>query len=299
VDLGLRLGGAPLARRYIDAYLALDPKDINAQGIRFVDRLLAPAGLDSLELVRLVDTLKTEVLRHAAGLGFWEDSSQTGLDVFRIAADSGLIPKAQLAFLLLLRGRMREARELAPDNALVLGTMASSGALPPDSARAFIERTVTTPGVRRHAQRITAALPQVPAAFRPVARYQIAATEAYQALARRDTTTALARFTALPDSLCPFCWVPALTSAQLLAARGRDREAAAVLHREPGNAGDPRAVLWQLERGRVNERLGNRNAAAAAYRRVATLWHKADPELRPYADEARAALQRLTSEPGR
>jgi hypothetical protein len=49
----------------------------------------------------------------------------------------------------------------------------------------------------------------------------------------------------------------------------------------------------------VNERLGDRAAAAAAFRRVATLWHKADPELRPYADEARAALQRLTSEPGR
>jgi serine/threonine-protein kinase len=317
VDLGLRLGGAPLARRYILAYLALDPKDINAQGIRFVDRVLAPGGLDSVDLARLVVSLSAEVLRHAAGLGFWEDSTHTALEVFRVAADSGLIPKTQLAFLLLLRGRLREARALAPDNGLVLGTMAAVGALPPDSAQAFIDRAATSSGpgadfsaawwaaqgdtaaLRRYAQQITTALPQVRAAFRPVARYQAAAAEAYAALARRDTNTALTRFAALPDSLCPFCWLPALTRAQLLAARGRDREAAAVLHREPGNAGDPRAVLWQLERGRVNERLGDRAAAAAAFRRVATLWHKADPELRPYADEARAALQRLTSEPGR
>ena len=87
--------------------------------------------------------------------------------------------------------------------------------------------------------------------------------------------------------------------AQLLAAKGRDREAAAVLNREPGNAGDPRSLLWQLERGRVNERLGNRADALSAFRRVATMWRNADPEMKPYAEEAQAALERLAREPGR
>jgi hypothetical protein len=69
------------------------------------------------------------------------------------------------------------------------------------------------------------------------------------------------------------------------------------LNHEPANTGDPRAILWQLERGRANERAGNRTDAMNAYRRVATLWGRADPELRPYAGEANAALQRLASEP--
>jgi serine/threonine-protein kinase len=319
VDLGLRLGGTPLARRYINAYLALDPKDINAQGIRFVDRLLSPVGRDSLALTRLVDSVDVRVLQHAAGVGFWEDSLGTGLRVFQIAIDSGKIPRPQAAFLLLLRGRLREARQVAPDNNYVNAVLAAFGVLPPDSARPVIERVSQNPGqgsdfapawwaaqgdtaaLRRYTQFLARApqLPQVPVYARPLIRHTAAAAEGYLALARRDTTAALARFNALPDSLCPFCWLPALSRAQLLAARGRDREAAAVLNREPGNAGDPRSLLWQLERGRVNERLGNRTEALSAFRRVATLWRHADAELKPLADEAQAAIERLAREPGR
>ena len=318
VDLGLRLGGASLARRYINAYLALDPKDVNAQGIRFVDRVLGPTGRDSLALVRLVDSVPLRTLQHAGGLGIWEDSASTGLRVFQIAADSGTIPRDQAAFLFAVRGRLREARDYGPANPLALGMSAMVGLMPQDSARAYFQRVLTTPnqGVPDFAmlwwttQRDTASLRQfgqvlargqtaAPAFFRPVIRYTSAALEAYMALARGDTATALTRFSALPDSLCPFCWAPSLTRAQLLAARGRDREAAAVLNREPGNQGDPRSILWQLERGRVNERLGNRSEALTAYRRVATIWRHADPELKPYADEAQAAVERLAREPGR
>jgi hypothetical protein len=130
-------------------------------------------------------------------------------------------------------------------------------------------------------------------------RYAAASLEGYVALARRDTTAALARFSAMPDSLCPFCWVPSLTRAQLLAAKGRDREAAALLNREVLAGADARVNLWQLERGRVNERLGNRADALSAYRRVATMWRNADPELKPYAEEAQAAVERLAKEPAR
>ena len=317
VDLGLRLGGTSLARRYINAYLALDPKDINAQGIRFVDRVLSPVGRDSVALTRLVDSVDVRVLQHAAGLGFWEDSAGTGLRVFEIAIDSGKIPAVQAAFLLALRGRLRAARAVAPDNPLVLGMAALMGVLPADSARARFQQVLTTPGpggdfatlwwsargdtasLRRYAQTLLRAQPRAQPHTRPLLRYTAAAAEGYIALARGDTTSALARFNALPDSLCPFCWIPSLTRAQLLAATSRDREAAAVLNREPGNAGDPRSVLWQLERGRVNERLGNRAEALSAFRRVATLWRQADPELKPLADEAQAAIERLAREPGR
>jgi tetratricopeptide (TPR) repeat protein len=316
VDLGLRLGGAKLARRYIDAYLALDPKDINAQGIRFIDRLLDPAGLDSLEIAHLVDSVGPEVLRHAAGISFWEDSASTAVRVMKAAAaNRGVAPVAP-AFALLMRGRLREAREVAPENDLVKAMLAFVGVIPADSARAYYTQLATKPqagdaasfallwwtlqgdttSIRRQTPRLQAAMGRVPAPFRRLLRYQLAANEAYLALARRDTTAALARFAALPDSLCPFCWLSSLTEAQLLTARGQFREAATLLNHEPSNGGDPRSVLWQLERGRVNERLGNRAEALSAYRRVATLWQKADPELKMYADEARAAMQRLAGE---
>jgi serine/threonine-protein kinase len=316
VDLGLRLGGPELARRYIGRYLALDPKDINAQGIRFLDRLLEP-GLDSADIVQLVDSVGPDVLRHASAIGFWEDSASTALKVMRAATRKGATPANSPAFTLMLRGRLREAREAAPENDFVRAMLAFVGILPPDSGNALIERLAANPqagdagsfttlwwalrgdtaALRRQHRRLTEALPRVPANFRNMVRFQTAAHEAYLALARRDTTTALTRFAALPDSLCPFCWLPSLTRAQLLSARGQNREAAAVLSREVPAAGDPRSLFWQLERGRVNERLGNRADALSAYRRVATLWSKADPELKVYADEARAGMQRLSGEP--
>ena len=306
VDLGLRLGGAALARRYINAYLSLDPKDVNAQGIRFVDRVLGPTGRDSVALEHLVDSVELRVLQHAGGLGIWEDSASTGLRVFQLAADSGKIGRDQAAFLFAVRGRLREARPYAQTLATstVLGMSAMVGIIPQDSARAHFQRMLTTPNQGGDfamlwwtAQRDTASLRQfgqilargqtaVPAFFRPVIRYTSAALEGYMALARGATATAVT-------------WGPSLTRAQLLAARGREREAAAVLTREVPNQADPRSILWQLERGRVNERLGNRSEALSAYRRVATTWRNADPELKPFADEAQAAVERLAREPGR
>jgi hypothetical protein len=46
----------------------------------------------------------------------------------------------------------------------------------------------------------------------------------------------------------------------------------------------------------VNERLGDRETARAAYAFVAAAWLHADSLLVPYVDEARAGLARLTSD---
>src|SRR6266566_2415957 len=99
-------------------------------------------------------------------------------------------------------------------------------------------------------------------------------------------------------SLCPFCDDQRLISAQLLEARGREREAASMLDREIGRS--PPSFwepVWALERARVNERLGNRAKALAGYSFVAAVWIHADPELQPYVAEARAGLKRLGGEP--
>ena len=56
------------------------------------------------------------------------------------------------------------------------------------------------------------------------------------------------------------------------------------------------AILTQLERGRVHERLGNRDTAIEAYARVVDAWSGADAVLQPLVSEAREALSRLTKE---
>ncbi|HEY6785233.1 MAG TPA: serine/threonine-protein kinase, partial [Gemmatimonadales bacterium] len=142
--------------------------------------------------------------------------------------------------------------------------------------------------------------PQWPPLAVEVTGYLLKSGPAYLALARRDTTTALNLFEALPDSACfGFCPLDPLVRAELLAARGRDQEAARQLavepdfnHRNPF----PSDVLWSLERGRVNERLKNYDVAKDAYASVVAHWSSGDLSLKPYVDEARAALQRLSSE---
>jgi len=58
----------------------------------------------------------------------------------------------------------------------------------------------------------------------------------------------------------------------------------------------PGEVLWVLLRGRVGERLGERDRAIQAYAWVAGMWRNADPALQPYVREARDGVARLTGE---
>jgi len=83
-------------------------------------------------------------------------------------------------------------------------------------------------------------------------------------------------------------------SAVLLAARGEDRAAAAILDQwVPQNNGGL-AVYGLLIRARIAERLGDLPTARRAYRHVADSWRHADPELAKYVAEAQAGLARLS-----
>jgi hypothetical protein len=55
-------------------------------------------------------------------------------------------------------------------------------------------------------------------------------------------------------------------------------------------------VLWNLLRGRVAERIGEREQAIRSYQWVVGMWRRPDPELEPYVTEAREGLTRLTAE---
>jgi hypothetical protein len=55
--------------------------------------------------------------------------------------------------------------------------------------------------------------------------------------------------------------------------------------------------LWRLQRARLAEKRGERDLALAEYGFMARLWAGADEPLRSLADEAKAAVARLTAEP--
>jgi DNA-binding SARP family transcriptional activator len=137
------------------------------------------------------------------------------------------------------------------------------------------------------------------------ARADATLARAALALARRDTAEALRQFVIFPDSLCgglssslaPSLAPLHLMRFELLAATGRDREAALLFDQQVTAPLTTGSVMATLERGRVAERLGDRVTAVRMYRFVVSVWGNADPELRVPVEEARVALTRLTGEP--
>ena len=239
--------------------------------------------------------------------------------------------KELLAVFLAFRGHFKEARAALPSSP-IKGTgypanpvldLALLGAVPPDSARIVVRALVAgdslwPPTGRRYAlpwwyaDRDTAALKrfdiQVVAAARrypnPVAKAYLRnlaeVARAYLVLARGDSTEGLRMLAALPDSLCALsdCFFEKFTLAELAAARGQDREAAAIYDRWlRARNWSPLFVLGRLNRARVAERLGDRDQAAGLYQYVLDAWRHADPELRPHVAAAQDGLERLAGEP--
>jgi hypothetical protein len=114
---------------------------------------------------------------------------------------------------------------------------------------------------------------------------------------------AIRKLSAITDTLCLAdnfggnCFHLNLTLAWLLAARGDDQRAAALLERwRWSGVGSLSFVLATLELGRIAERLGDRRKAAECYGFVLATWRKPDRELLPYVAEAQAGLARLSAE---
>jgi hypothetical protein len=128
-------------------------------------------------------------------------------------------------------------------------------------------------------------------------------SEAFLDLARGDSVAAIRKLSAIPDTLCLADWYTTdcfhlnLTLARLLAARGEDRQAGALLDRwRWSGRGTPSFVLATLELGRIAERLGDTKKAAECYGFVTAAWRRPDRELLPYVAEAREGLARLSVE---
>jgi serine/threonine-protein kinase len=329
VGLALERDGRAGARRYGEAFLRAGALGRSARDTRLILDLLDP-GARAGAMVRIVDSSPPEVLMGVwRETNRWMDSTEVLVQLLRAAAARERAqgkPATYAVFALpaalTTRGHVREAYSLASPVPVVVAQLILLGAVPPDSAGRVAVTWAAQPGPGAMlaapllaARRDTAALlgmqrtadqmrqgplpPQMPPVARDIFSYLAAVTRAYLALVRGDSAAALRQFDAVPDSACyGVCPIDELVHAQLLAARGRHAEALALLERPQAGYLPLLAldVLRALERGRVNEHLGNREKAIAGYTLVVEAWRNADPELKPYLDEARAGLARLAGE---
>jgi serine/threonine-protein kinase len=335
ISLASYLDGPESARRYIRSYLQLVPTGARSEIIRLDDALLDPARAGTVDLPRLVDTLPSDQLCQAAAvLRHVADSSEEIVRLARAVAqrrsgtnDKDRVPMCaglQLVDGLLFRGHLRDADHVAGLtahwlHASVMIHLAELGIEPADTARAEFRQILSylpkggtmvrlyrwwaddgdTLPIRMYvnylSNRLTAGRHDAPGFA--LLRSGIAAGQAYLALAKRDTASALQQLLTTTDTLHN-CWYENRTAiVRLLLAKGRYRDAADRLERRwPGTSecGDGiDDVEWTLERGRVFERLGERERAIAAYEFVTQVWRKADPELQPFVREAHSGLARL------
>ncbi|MFN2567106.1 MAG: BTAD domain-containing putative transcriptional regulator [Gemmatimonadaceae bacterium] len=319
VDLALFLGDLGAARRYVAAFLASDPRGTftGAKAFRLVGRSLDPARQLDREVERVLRTGPTD-LRYRVWEKFstWGDAAERAVQIARlgIASDSATA-RVYLAQSLAYRGHLRDAWRLATPT--LRAELALYDAAPRDTAAALFAlwlRDRNAPfavrAVRWWAARgDVASLDEARRLFdstsrlspdsmeRAWARYGTEIVSGYLALARRDTAEALRQFLALRQ-LAPLSryYSERFTRARLLASRAKGRQAALLLDPvvwSPVVWALPSRIMAALEQGRAAERAGDRERASRAYRLVADVWQHADPELRPYAAEARAAMKRL------
>jgi tetratricopeptide (TPR) repeat protein len=303
--------------------LLLKPTESEAEGIEIVDRLTAPNASSNVVADFVLDHASSEALMAAYfTLRRWPDPGQTAVRILQSfsrrprnsptsVADSvrllNFLP-LQLAY----RGRLREAY-LAMGNrpSRIFVEMALLGGIPGDTLAAVLPQWVaagrpqafyTLPllaqrgdsaDIRVLMARADAGSRVGTESARRGARYRSLSTRAYLSLARRDTSDALKRFTALPDTLCIACYMDRLYSARLLAARGRLEEADNLLSQRLNTLITPAEVMIAFERGRVATKLGRRDEALRAYGLVAAAWSTGDPVLQSYVAEARRESQKL------
>jgi tetratricopeptide (TPR) repeat protein len=323
--------GPGAVRKYLRPYLALSSNDLAGDGFRLLQRLLDSTPPPGANLEAVFEHISDPGLFAAyVPLSRLPDSSELVVRLARYFLRHPLSeppinsPKAArrtLARVLLSRGHLREAYPFLRgwEQHPLFGDAAVLGAVPAESAAASFRARLSGPAsptlvaafpwwaARRDtsslhtAQHHADSLARSGAALadRPLARYVAGSAAAYLALAQGDTTLASQRFLALESDRCPSCYLDRFTLAELLVEQGRDREAWPIVNGEhPSSvlAPFPTEVLWVLLRGRVAERIGERDRAIRSYSWAAGMWRNADPELQPYVKEARDALSRLTAE---
>jgi hypothetical protein len=219
-----------------------------------------------------------------------------------------------LSDLLAMRGHIAESWRLAVENpTYTAAEIAALGLVPADSAarvlRPWINRqddaSLAVPAALG-AARDTATLDKLVAGAeqrmkadtgaqrRAILSYFAASAHAYSVLARGDSAAAAKLFDNLSDTLFALP-IDQFVRARLV-ARDDPKRAIALLERMT-SAGDLLYVARQLERGRLAEKIGDRERAVDAYAYVTAAWRNAEPQqLRDAVIEARTALGRLDAD---
>jgi serine/threonine-protein kinase len=323
ITLGFRLGGLPAGQRYLKAYLAQDPTDREADAMRLVARITDPRTAGSSETARMLDTASNDVLNFSSVAVYsYPDSAQTAVRLAKLVSPSRhstylvlgdtLVERRRVGSRLLERGRAREAFALSKAHGWQRGLYATVGGYPPDSMAAIAARIRSGDGddcvpcflpyFAEHND--TALVLAVEKQFDSIVKVTKSPTlrgnapyyrqllQAFLQLARRDSAGALQLLLTLPDSLCHACGLSELPTAQLLEAKGRDREALALLN-TMGVDNNIYVLLMTFERARVADRLGEKAIAIDGYLQVAESWAPGDSAFQPYVAASRAALKRL------
>jgi hypothetical protein len=135
VQLAILLHRPDLARKYADAYVRLDPTDVNAASIRLAALLLDPARSHAPGTDRMIDSAPAMVLFRAGfeHLGRWADSGEAGARILRVLTrrsgtgvdlwSDTLMYNHYLAAVLAYRGHLQDA--YATDRRLLLEPGAS------------------------------------------------------------------------------------------------------------------------------------------------------------------------------
>jgi tetratricopeptide (TPR) repeat protein len=321
--------GEVAMRRYLEPYLRLLGDDQYADGARLVRRLLDSVPGESQRLGLFKGVSDAGIFAAYLVLNSLPDTAELGVSLTRYIAQRPLsnVPlntpanaSRALARALMSRGHLQEGLEHLPDQdkSSLFAEAALLKAVSPSVALQRFRERLADPSVlpvmaypwwaaqgdagslrlvQRRADSLTLWSPDPIARSR--ARYASGSAAAYLQLTRKDTVRATQSFLSLPKDLCPGCYLDRLTLAQLLIEAGRDQEAWRILQADhPIQTLSPTAtvVLWYLLRGRVAERIGERDQAIQAYQWVTGMWRRPDPPLEPYVSEAREGLSRLTSE---
>ena len=313
VELALSANDEPAARRYLAGYLALDPSDVEAEGLRLLESLLAAEG-DETELKALLDTASADALFNAwIAVRRWPDPGELAIRIaatparraggsdawFTTEAARRVLHARQLAF----RGHLAAAyalvRDVPPGTTRLIAELVLLGAVPPEQVASHVARWLESPTgfptvalpvlagrgdtariaeLGRRADRLAASA-RSPTERRD-ATYRSAIVPAYAALARRDTAEALRHFAAVPDSLCMACYLDRLTHARLLVQARRDADAARLLDERLAFLLTPIEVVYARERSAVARRLDQRQKADEADRWARAVWAQADSTVR-------------------
>jgi DNA-binding SARP family transcriptional activator/TolB-like protein len=309
VTLAFRDQDVTGARRYIAAIERYAPLSDMGRAAPLLDAMLAQSSASTDRLTRLLDSLPLYVLYASVGAAAdWMDPAETGLRletrmVERTRREQPtLIAPALGAVSMLLaeRGHLRQAREVyargATEDPRLYVELAMLGAVPHSEADQTFHRWLSgddlltasraAPVWSAHGDSQTLKELQLrvrrpnPADSIGIGRYLDWSLTLYLALARFDTSAALAMCGEMQPETLPFRFLEDIDCGRILIARGRYREAVQLLGPQRWTYGPIVRVMRTLEWARASELAGDRRQAAAGYAFVNAAWRNGEPSLR-------------------